>query len=526
MASASGVATRANQAIAYETRDIFNARLNCERVNEKSDCIPLLPISLNFSAPIAALEAKKIVLIGADGKRYAPEIKSHEGESPDWLNTVTFRGPFPEQTQFKLEIPAGIKDDSGRELTNRERFPLIVKTDEHPPLVKFPASFGVIESKAAPAMPVTVRNLEDKISMKLATTAAIPGKAMHIGGIGAEEKIISLLTRLRMKENDPKKSFFTGAEKTQAIALPKPGGKKAFEVIGIPLEQSGLHIIEIASPRLGQALLQKKRPYYVRSAALVTNMAVHFKWGVASSLVWVTSLDRAQPVAEANISIRDCNGRQRWRGETDKNGIARIDESLPRDNGLPYCDYLGRGLTVFARTADDLAFTQSDWNEGIATWRFNLNTNFGPTQQALHTIFARTLLRAGETVHMKHLRRERRQQGFAYPPAGAADATLVIAHAGTQQKYELPLEWDQQGIAESAWVIPKEAKQGDYQLAIDGHYAGHFKVEAFRVPTMRADHQAACDAAGERDEGLSRPAVELSCRRRCGGRKGPAQQLA
>lgn len=484
--SVSGVATRENQALAYQTRDTFNARLNCERVNEKSDCIPLLPITLYFSAPIAAADAKRIVLIAADGKRYLPEIKLREGEPQDWQNAVRFRGPFPERTEFKLEIPTGIKDDAGRELANRDRFPLPVKTDEHPPLAKFPASFGVIESKAHPAMPVSVRNLEDRISLKLTTVDAISGKTLHIGGIGAEEKIISLLTRLRMRENNPEKSFFTGAEKTQAITLPKPGGKKTFEVIGIPLKQSGLHVVEIASPRLGQALLQKKRPYYARSAALVTNMAVHFKWGVASSLVWVTSLDRAKPVADAEISIRDCHGQQRWQGKTDKHGIARIDASLPRDDALPYCDYLGRVLIVFARTSNDLAFTQSDWNEGIATWRFNLNTNFSPPQNALHTIFARTLLRAGETVHMKHLRRERGQRGFAYPKAGATDAALVIAHAGTQQKYELSLTWDKQGIAETTWVIPKEAKQGDYHLAIDGHYAGHFKVEAFRVPTMRA----------------------------------------
>ncbi len=335
-------------------------------------------------------------------------------------------------------------------------------------------------------MPVTVRNLEDKISLKLTTVDPIPGKTLHVGGIGAEEKIISLLTRLRMRENSPEKSFFTGAEKTQAIMLPKPGGKKTFEVIGIPLKQPGLHVVEIASPRFGQALLQKKRPYYARSAALVTNMAVHFKWGVASSLVWVTSLDKAKPVPDAEISIRDCHGQQRWQGKTDKHGIARIDESLPRDDALPYCDYLGRVLIVFAHTNDDLSFTQSDWNEGIATWRFNLNTNFSPAQDALHTIFARTLLRAGETVHMKHLRRERGQQGFAYPKVGATDSVLMITHAGTQQKYELPLKWDKQGIAESTWTIPKVAKQGDYHLSIAGQYAGHFKVEAFRVPTMRA----------------------------------------
>ena len=486
VSSASGIATRENQTLAFETRGTFTARLNCERVNEKSDCIPLLPITLNFSEPIPVTDAKKITLTTADGKRYIPEIKTPEGEPEEWLSAVSFKGPFPEKTQFKLELPAGIKDDSGRELANHDRFPMTVKTDENPPIAKFAASFGVIESKADPALPITVRNIEDRISMKLTTVDAIPGKTLHVDGISAEEKIISLLTRLRMREYDPEKSFFTGLDKTQAIALPKPGGKKEFEVIGIPLKQPGLHVVEIASPRLGQVLLAKKRPYYVRSAALVTNMAVHFKWGVASSLVWVTSLDHAKPIANAAISVRDCAGKERWKGITDNSGIARIEESLPRDEAIPSCEYLGRILLVFARTADDLSFTQSDWNEGIATWRFNVSTDFSVPRDALHTIFARTLLRAGETVNMKHLRRERMLQGFAYPKSGATETTLSITHAGTQQKYELPLKWDKQGIAESTWTIPKDAKQGDYHLTIGDQYAGHFKVEAFRVPTMRA----------------------------------------
>ena len=35
---------------------------------------------------------------------------------------------------------------------------------------------------------------------------------------------------------------------------------------------------------------------YVPTAAFVTNLSAHFKWGRESSLVWVTSLDKAEPV--------------------------------------------------------------------------------------------------------------------------------------------------------------------------------------------------------------------------------------
>ena len=81
-------------------------------------------------------------------------------------------------------------------------------------------------------------------------------------------------------------------------------------------------------PLLGAALLAKGTPMYVSAAALVTNMSAHFKRGAESSLVWVTSLDRGDPVPDAVISVRDCNGKLYWRGKTDGSGIARISAMI------------------------------------------------------------------------------------------------------------------------------------------------------------------------------------------------------
>jgi hypothetical protein len=55
---------------------------------------------------------------------------------------------------------------------------------------------------------------------------------------------------------------------------------------------------------------------------------------------------------------------------------------------------------------DDLAFTWSHWQRGIEPWRFNVPTSQDPSpDQRAHTVMDRTLLRAGETVSMKHLLR-------------------------------------------------------------------------------------------------------------------------
>src|SRR3546814_6343771 len=105
------------------------------------------------------------------------------------------------------------------------------------------------------------------------------------------------------------------------MQLPPPGGGKAFEVVGIPLTEKGFHVVEIASPELGAALLGRRETRYVATAALVTNMAVHFKWGRESSLAWVTSLGSGQPVAGAEIRVIDsCTGRLLARGAADKAG--------------------------------------------------------------------------------------------------------------------------------------------------------------------------------------------------------------
>jgi len=157
---------------------------------------------------------------------------------------------------------------------------------------------------------------------------------------------------------------------------------------------------------------------YVPTAALVTNLAVHFKWGRESSLAWVTTLDAGRPAPQAAITVQDCQGTTLWKGETDQEGIARIGK-LPTSRSLPRCldssgnweDYpqttalraLNHGLFVTAQTAEDLSFVHSSWSQGIEPWRFRLLAESYTGPIVAHTIFDRTLFRAGDMVHMKHL---------------------------------------------------------------------------------------------------------------------------
>src|SRR3546814_7780314 len=92
-------------------------------------------------------------------------------------------------------------------------------------------------------------------------------------------------------------------------------------------------------PTLGQALLGRDTPRYVATAALVTNMTVHFKWGRDRSLVWVTALDTGTPVADARVQISDsCTGELLAKGVTDRSGGLNVPAGLPDPETYGNCE--------------------------------------------------------------------------------------------------------------------------------------------------------------------------------------------
>jgi alpha-2-macroglobulin len=523
VASKSGVATERDQTFAFQVRKQFTAQFTCERENPRAGCIPVTPMRVTFSAPVLWETAKQIVLVGPDQRRWSPAPP----KAPELtVQQVRFVGPFPEQTSFRVILPPGLKDDAGRQLTNAGRFPLAVRTEAFPPLAKFAGRFGILE-RSDPVLPVTLRNLEPEVRAQLMRADPKP----TAGPVGAlhdwldrmkgrvwrvpPERSRDVVPWLRRVEAASRERSIFGEESRKEFSVPKPAGAKPFEVIGIPLDGPGLYVVELESAKLGAALLDPPRPMYVHTAALVTNLAVHFKWGGEQSLAWVTALDTGRPVAGARVSVQDCAGKVLWDGETDQSGIARI-AGLPKGwQAVPRCEHAGAvetfierhpsaqsealhgldgGLFVFAQTRDDLSFVHSSWDRGIEPWRFRLPQDDFLGPYGVHTIFDRSLLRAGETVHMKHVLRKQTLGGFALPAESDRPKTITVQHLGSDQKYTLPVQWDAQGLAETTWTIPKEAKLGSYQVLVqlptrwsagEERVSGGFRVEEFRLALTR-----------------------------------------
>ena len=557
--------TSVEQRWSFQVRDAFTAEFTCERERANAPCIPIRPMQLRFSAPVSRAQAAKVQLVSPVGDALAPVFD--KDDKTQEVREVTFPRPLAENAAYRVVLPAGLKDNAGRALSNASSFPLPVATGASPPIAKFAAApFGVIERDADAALPVTLRHVQPdlrsagaagpasgaasaapsgSVAASASASAAVPTNTASRGAVRdklltSDADILAWYakvqayheTQLSAKElGRPQREWFTTAFDTDARGRPikrrvermvgtrevsllanapdvrrlelpqlQGGDPRPFEVVGIPLPEPGYHVVEIESLRLGQALLDQRAPLYVRTGVLVTNLGVHFKLGRENSLVWVTSLDRGQPVEGAEVVVNDCHGRPLWNGRTDANGLASIARVF--DAGFDQCPAESSYFVTARKAIDggktDVAFVFSSWQKGVEPWRFNVPTASGaePDLRAT-TVFDRTLFRAGETVSMKHFIRVETLKGLARVPADRLPTRLKIVHQGSSQEFSMPLQWLGNGRhAASTWNIPPAAKLGVYEVVLerdDGNderrrtwRSGDFRVEEFRLPLIDA----------------------------------------
>src|SRR3546814_10978578 len=117
---------------------------------------------------------------------------------------------------------------------------------------------------------------------------------------------------------------------------------------------------------------------------------------------------------------------------------------------------------VSARAEGDFSFTLTDWGDGIRPYDFDLPYGWSERSDILHTIFDRALVKACETVHMKHILRRPVGLGFRTPEPLAGQLRLV--HRGSDTEFEMPFRIAATGSVASPWVVPASAHMGAYAI--------------------------------------------------------------
>lgn len=537
----------------YTVREAFRGEISCRRVKQGAPCLPLSDIRLQFNAFIDSSKLKQIRL-SVDGELHEPDsigrLSNYEITSDD---AVIFKGPFPEQAELQFAIPEGLVDDLQRSLSNLDSLSQAFTLDEYPPLAKFAKQdFGIYElfteeGEALALIPVTQRHLamDQSAGPNYLDSLSTTSDAEVIRWMRRFERLDELsvdVVALQDIMTDRKEirwgDYETPEVDSRAISIfdaDQPGLEQIqlpsmaltshgdAEVLGIPLRQSGFHVLELQSPTLaGSLLAEQSETMYVRTTALLTNLAIHMKYSPEDFLVWVTRLDTGEPVANANISISDCEAKPLHSGVTDAQGRLYLSQAVTRTKD---CTYTSVGdFFVSATIGDDhpaalgipqYSFALSRWNQGIEPWRFNIDDYLydeSDTGRLVeHSFFDRPLYNKGQIVAIKHYLRVLDKYDLALPRASELPDKIRITHSGSGDKYELNIRWlpsPSGGLgASSYWTLPQTAKLGRYNLSYlrQGNVVlrsqQDFRVEEFKVPFLSGSMQIGLD--GETPEAIA-----------------------
>lgn len=470
-------------------RDPFRARMTCERTNDSAPCSPLSSITLEFNSQVKYSDLRGIRM--NQGKSsFALNLPEGEG----FTSYASFQAPLEAEAEYKIELPQRLMDADGRDLSNFDKFPLTLKTSSFPPLAKFPGPFGILEAAIEPVLPVTVRNIEKEVRLKKSTAVISVRNPLLVM---QWQKAIADRQYMGFEKDLRGTSVFAGSPiKLSEETLTYGALKNQMEVLGLPLKQKGLHLIELSSDDLGTSLLASKKKFYISTAVLVTDLVVHLKLGASNTLVWVTGLNQGLPVAGAQVILHDCQGKNLAKGETNIDGVIIFPNVTSENlNCISKTSNFSGKIMATAMKGGDSTFTLSDWSEGIEPWRFNINWYNSEGSRRAHTVFDRPVYKNGENIHMLHLLRDQMDKGLIL--SGKQPTHLRISHYETSKEWKLPLKWKKLGQASTDFIVPETAPQGNYSVSLisfdkqgkisDSLDAGSFRVKEFRVPLMRAE---------------------------------------
>jgi uncharacterized protein YfaS (alpha-2-macroglobulin family) len=263
----------------------------------------------------------------------------------------------------------------------------------------------------------------------------------------------------------------------------------------------------------------------------VTNLGVSVKDSPQNSLVFVTRLDTAVPVAGAKVSIRNSENTVLWSGTTDDKGIA-IAPSTPglramakkaEGNGQrqarsefedePVDSWEAVDSMAFIATAEkdgDIAYAASNWNDGIRPWEFGINFDLAEAQPLLRgTVFAdRGVYKPGEEVHLKAILRSDTPAGVQLL-GQSTNVTIVVRDSHDKEVDRRTVTTNEWSTTEWTWKVPAEGALGLYRVM--GRIAGQrlrvygdFLVAAYRRPEFRVDVKmtAPSSVAGTKIDGV------------------------
>lgn len=471
----------------------FN-ELSFVRVKNEDRFNPAHSLVLIFSNPVSIKDVARL-LVFEPAVKFDVDLIEYDYQ----IEEVPLRLPLDPERSYNVTLKPGLKDRFGNEITRETMFSF--RTGSFKPFVRMTTGPGVIEAYESHKYPVTFMNI-DSVRLQMGNLPA--GRIVPVmrrldfsyySQLAEEEAILEDVDTHR-----------EGADEFSRSRIWRIGGPRNKQSVR-PLDLDEL----LGKSTLGVALVQVDnllpggdRRYY-KALLQVTHLGITAKFSPTSSLVWVTTLKDASPVAGASVEIRNDSNRVVWAGKADAKGLAKA----------PGWGILG--LTganeweqprqwVIVRKGDDMAFSSSDWQNGIEPWQFGLYQEWNPQVEPMQSsIFTdRGLYKAGEQVEIKGIVRSRKETTWGIPRG--REFKLVVRNArneeimSSEQKLSpfgsfalsLPLKPTSPLGYYSIELAVKEPSKPKEPWTSIGH--DQFRVEAFRPAefevTARSDQKS------------------------------------
>ena len=361
-------------------------------------------------------------------------------------------------------------------------FTVVIENWNRSAFVSFGSGHGVWEATGGPVLPFHARNFRSvrQWLAPLALDELMPTMQRLRNGFNVAPDVKPTTRKLTLGIN---KISAIGFDLTPAIGADNLGVAWVAVEPGETMPKS-----KVYDPTIVSTLVQS------------TNLGISVKDSPQNTLIMVTRLEDAKPVAGANVSIRDKSNKVFWSGVTDASGIAVAPNTDLRRNKQstdPWEDYWSAmndlHFIVVAQKDGDLAYVGSDWIEGLSPWEFDVEFNLDEAEpQFRGTVFAdRGVYKLGEEVHFKLIARADTPNGMQLLAPGSK-VEIVLRDSQAKELDTRTIELNAWSSAEWTFKIPLEAPLGTYSVQAKtaqhrGLLSGDLLVAAYRRPDFRVD---------------------------------------
>ncbi len=409
----------------------------------KSPIEPGNPFNVNFSNPVTMKNlAENIKIYRITGKK-KEDVQVSDYYKDDISQDImhSFFLDFKPASRYEAVISSELTDINGNKLGKEAVLPFSIA--DSPPEVAMPEGNGIIEAVSNRLYPIKARNLSE-----LQIAAAFLPK----------EKVA-------FYSQDPS---LAGSENSNlpfglSRSLPVKAPLNEFKTLGVPLG-------ELLGGKTGFAILSTFSSTIDPHYALVqlTNLAIHAKFGVESGLVWVTSLDKGEPIAAASLEIRDLSGKVLFTGVTDKDGMAVVPGFSKLEEGRVISDSdSGRDpYWVFASKDNDNAFISTTWDWEVSLWNIGINYDsyWGHKKYDTALFTEKGIYSSGQTAKIKGIIRYK--SGTAYTVPHTSDFLVKISNPQGEELLSRKINLSDTGGFDLDFRLNANAASGFYTASL------------------------------------------------------------